>query len=812
VIIDAQWSLIGHNADSGLAEAPVDSPDGKGNSIGGAVGGAIDPLLGPLVANGGPTQTYALLAGSPALDAGRPTNVPGVAGVPLHDQRGNLFTRVFDGDGAGGARIDIGAYERQSVVGLSLVVDTLKDESDGDYSSGDMSLREATELARGSVLTAESITFATALTSGGPATIMLTLGELAITDALSIIGPGASQLTIDARGNDPTPGMMNSDGSRVFNIGDNDHEMQFDVSISGLTLTGGDVSDFDGGGAIRNLENLTVNASTITGNAALNGSGGGIQSGYGYYGDVTVNNSTVSGNSAGTYGGGISAGNATVSNSTITGNSSLAVGGGIFAINLDVNTSTISANSAGYSGGAIFGLNLNITASTISDNSAGYSAGGIHGSDLTVTSSTISGNSAEGRGGGIYSYYGNLVVVSSTISGNSADSGGGIYQYYGELKVTNSTVSGNEAESAGGGIFNYYGMAEIEFSTITGNKAPAGMGSGLASDGDNSTRTEVHSSIIAGNVNSDVNFLPGSPNSFRSSGYNLIGSGNAIGRFNQTGDQTGVADPLLGPLTDNGGPTSTHAPLVGSLAIDGGSATAVAGSGDVPMFDQRGAPYARVYDGDGASGARIDIGALELQPIVAPALPGDYNLSGAVDAADYVEWRNALGSNMTAYSGADGDGSGIVDQADYGVWRAHFGQVLAPSVGSGASAVTASGDQLTPMHALAEKPIATSLPAPAARRTSITPAVTDAVFATLAHWRPAGSVAVMRTEFRAAAVDLAIRGWLMSLELRRDSPKCVDNSADAAAKLVNDSERERDWTIDLEIESAGSIGRSVQLE
>ena len=174
-------------------------------------------------------------------------------------------------------------------------------------------------------------------------------------------------------------------------------------------------------------------------------------------------------------------------------------------------------------------------------------------------------------------------------------------------------------------------MAEIEFSTITGNKAPAGKGSGIASYGDNSTRTQVRSSIIAGNVNSDVNFLPGSPNSFRSSGHNLIGSGNAIGRFNQTGDQTGVANPLLGPLTDNGGPTWTHAPLVGSLAIDRGSPTAVAGSGGVPMFDQRGAPYTRVFNGDGAGGARIDIGALELQPIVGPALPGDYNLSGAVD-------------------------------------------------------------------------------------------------------------------------------------------------------------------------------------
>ena len=144
----------------------------------------------------------------------------------------------------------------------------------------------------------------------------------------------------------------------------------------------------------------------------------------------------------------------------------------------------------------------------------------------------------------------------------------------------------------------------------------------------------------------------------------------------------------LVPLADNGGPTWTHAPLVGSLAIDRGSSTAVAGSGGVPMFDQRGAPYTRVYNGDGVGGARIDIGALELQPIVAPALPGDYNSSGTVDAADYAAWRNAMGSNVTPYSGADGDGSGIVDQADYGVWRAHFGLTLATATETGTSAFT----------------------------------------------------------------------------------------------------------------------------
>jgi hypothetical protein len=60
----------------------------------------IDPMLGPLADNGGPTQTMALLPGSPAIDAGVPT--PG-----RWDQRGPGYDRVVNG------ATDIGAYEVQ---------------------------------------------------------------------------------------------------------------------------------------------------------------------------------------------------------------------------------------------------------------------------------------------------------------------------------------------------------------------------------------------------------------------------------------------------------------------------------------------------------------------------------------------------------------------------------------------------------------------------------------------------------------------------------------------------------------------------
>jgi hypothetical protein len=57
-----------------------------------------NPLLGPLADNGGPTDTQALLPGSPAIDAGA------ADGCPRYDQRG-----VARPQGAG---CDIGAYER----------------------------------------------------------------------------------------------------------------------------------------------------------------------------------------------------------------------------------------------------------------------------------------------------------------------------------------------------------------------------------------------------------------------------------------------------------------------------------------------------------------------------------------------------------------------------------------------------------------------------------------------------------------------------------------------------------------------------
>ena len=108
-----------------------------------------NPLIGPLADNGGPTETHALLVGSPAIDAGN----PGFTSPPDFDQRGTGFPRVSLG------RIDMGAYEFQvTFPAQGLVVDTTTDVVDGDFTIGNLALREAILFANLDPL-ANTITF-----------------------------------------------------------------------------------------------------------------------------------------------------------------------------------------------------------------------------------------------------------------------------------------------------------------------------------------------------------------------------------------------------------------------------------------------------------------------------------------------------------------------------------------------------------------------------------------------------------------------------------------------------------------------------
>jgi hypothetical protein len=74
-------------------------------------------------------------------------------------------------------------------------------------------------------------------------------------------------------------------------------------------------------------------------------------------------------------------------------------------------------------------------------------------------------------------------------------------------------------------------------------------------------------------------------------------------------------------------------------------------------------------------GGRIEVSTIDDGALLVPTVPGDYNRNGAVDAADYVVWRDELADGGHGY--ADGNHDGAVDAADYDIWKANFGQTPA---------------------------------------------------------------------------------------------------------------------------------------
>ena len=98
---DGNEFFLGANVQLTVNDSLIGATDlaigGTGNQVGTSVN-PVNPLLGPLADNGGRTQTHALLAGSPAINAGNDSV------TQTEDQRG--LARNFNG-------VDIGAFELQ---------------------------------------------------------------------------------------------------------------------------------------------------------------------------------------------------------------------------------------------------------------------------------------------------------------------------------------------------------------------------------------------------------------------------------------------------------------------------------------------------------------------------------------------------------------------------------------------------------------------------------------------------------------------------------------------------------------------------
>lgn len=498
----------------------------------------------------------------------------------------------------------------------SLTVTTLSEEV-GDF-DGVTSLREAILYAN-TMPGADEIIFQPGLTG----TIDLKSQLPTITDDLTISGPGRELLILDA---------SSRIGFRIFNIDDSNELSLIDVTLSGLTLTGGRAasgvagSEVKNGGAIRSTEVLLLTDSALIQNSAglgqatfpLEGSAGGHGGGIFSTGILTVSNSDISGNTAGR--GGWFGGHG--------GN-----GGGIFSSGI-----------------------LTVTGSTISGNSAGDGGWGEDQSYL------LNGGDG-GSGGGIYGL-GLLTITSSTISGNSTGVAGLIDGAQGGNK---DIVIGNEG--AGGGIATIAATVAITSSTITGNTATGSGGGVHIQDVANAYQAMIESTIIA--VNGATGTAPDlypNTDSTLTVNHSLIGVADNLGTItgnvgNLIGTTENPIDPQLGPLADNGGPTMTHALLPGSPAINAGDDSVT------ETTDQRGLPFLR-NDGNG-----VDIGAFELQP-PPETEAADFDFDSDVDGSDFLAWQRGYGTVDAIKADGDATGDGEVNGEDLSVWQGLFGPPL----------------------------------------------------------------------------------------------------------------------------------------
>jgi hypothetical protein len=354
---------------------------------------------------------------------------------------------------------------------------------------------------RAAIGTANSDTFPDIITfqAGLTGTIAMSFNstEISITQSVTIVGPGASLVTIDAGHN-----------LRIFNI--NNNSAVINVSISGLTLTGGNGRDVntgtngvwsDGGAISTGDENLELDDMVITGNSTVGDNDGG--------GITTTSNA-----------------NLVIRNCTISGNSTTGAGGGIYFHNggsLLMENSTVSGNTCGDTGGAI------------------YFWGTVAAHGFTIRNSTISGNSATGSGGGLNVEYLNTINA--------------------PIVIQNSTITGNHsAEPRLGDGYGGGGFSLGSVSLATGATAIISLQNSIVSG----------NTANVSNGNDDITLYSGALNA----NYCAMGDPDGFTLSGASGHNLPFGSTLnLQPLSNNGGPTQTIAMGVGSAAIDAGPMT-----------------------------------------------------------------------------------------------------------------------------------------------------------------------------------------------------------------------------------------------
>jgi hypothetical protein len=530
-------------------------------------------------------------------------------------------------------------------------------------------------------------------------TITLTSGAINVDENLTIDGPGASQLMLDAghasqiltvtAGNLSISGLTLANGAAPENGGAIAQTGSGSLNVSGCAFTGntaggaGDDEDFSNqghGGAIYVSEfsgPTSVSDSVFSGNTAGGPGGTGFQSGLGSGGAIwdrgealTVSDSTFTANSAGGNGGG-------GMQSGLGGGGAIQKPGGLL---LTVTGSDFTGNIAGGSGGgedssgrghggAIYvsrpdgqAPSLTIVESTFSDNAAGGAGGDgpisgmgeggavkhLSEGPVTVSGTTFEGNSAGGVGGA-----GGVGSILGPATGSGGGFGGAIFvaEFASSTSVSDSVFSANSAggdggngslsgRGEGGAIKGESGTGSVAVvrSTFTDNVAGGrdGVGSGSGA-------------AVGGAINSfssltvtDSTFTGNAAGGQGGNGEGAFGFGGAISNFNNVSPLTVSGSTFAGNTAGgqggagNGGAIRVHSVSARSASISNSTL---------------------VGNAAGGGGAAGDGGAIEVDGAVSATLASvtiDENEAGTGGTGAGIAGAGAVTAKATLVSGNTG--------------------------------------------------------------------------------------------------------------------------------------------------------------
>lgn len=522
-----------------LAAAALDSlgTAGGGRALPGPTDDVITAVFNEsVICSGGTPEQFTLIAGSTLTDAlsvacggSRRTDVvlgfPGGTITTLKDvvlryrRAGDAVDRILDLSGN-----DAETDQRVNVL-EALIVNTAVDAPDADLTDDTCAIADGGRCSLRAAIQEANVDPDETLIVVPDGTFRLTVpgldeeagatGDLDLRTTMVIVGGGETIIEQTVA------------GERVLDV------RSGTASLSGLTITGGDMSAADGkGGGLRQIGGTTaLEDMVVTGNTAGLAGGGIENSGA----TMTLVRVTLDGNEAGANGGGLHVtgdGTTTITDSEVMDNLANLEGGGVwngtgtmtlvrttFTDNVaegaaadqgggsmfnaggtlvlrDVTSTGGLATGAAGSGGALLtdGGSASVTESVFEDNAAARAGGGIEnaGGTVTVTDSTLRGNdagSAPGNGGAIHAGGGTTTVTRVLAESNTAVEGGAYWVGGdGEFLVDNGIVRTNRAtggdaatagaRQGGGGAYNDGATLTVVDATFAGNLAITGAGSG----------------------------------------------------------------------------------------------------------------------------------------------------------------------------------------------------------------------------------------------------------------------------------------------------------------------------------------------